>query len=419
MVPLHDEDLKRAFQLLRSTDRRRAPDFEDVAGFSEIAGSGLSEGAPRTEASATGGVSTEEQDKQARRARRDLESLLAVPGAQRREAIERARSRYRSPTFVELLLEESRRAIRHDAKEALNLASLVPVAIQCMAEDTNPHWAFKIQALAAAHEANALRILGDLEGADRQIQDLRRRLARSPMLSSSELGEIANIEAALRFVQRRYAEAEVLVDRAARHYRLAENVRGLAQALIQKGNLYFHQGRFPAALTTYSEASPLLDPEEEPFLAECIVTGRVLTNCELGEFDDAQELLMTNRSLYESRDAYGTTQFRGLQGRIALGLEQWHDAEIAYSDCRDGHLATGRFHDATLASLDVARAMLQQGKLAEVTTMAAEILEIFKARGAEQEVLGAMVLIQEAAASRSLSLTLLAKARKRLEQRRS
>jgi hypothetical protein len=46
-----------------------------------------------------------------RRAERDLQEILSLPASERAVRIERARTRFRSPALVRLLLEESRRSI--------------------------------------------------------------------------------------------------------------------------------------------------------------------------------------------------------------------------------------------------------------------------------------------------------------------
>lgn len=420
-----EKSLREAFSVLRGTDHRRAPGFETVL---NRLGESSEERVPTHDAEALAvrdlealrSLSPEDRRlRQARRkARRDLRSLLEHPVETRRSTIENARTRYRSPAFVEILVEESRRLVRHDPRAAEGLAALVPVAIHWMTGEVDPTWAIQLRALAMAQEANALRVAGSLAAADRRFADLRCHLTDHPPLCSADLGQLASLEASLRYDQRRYPEASRLLDRAIFHYRLAQDSQGMARVLIQKGHLDFDEGRLDEAQAAYSHGLSLLDPEIDSFLVQASVTGQVNTFCELEAFETAAALLEAHRGLYADRDLYTSAVARGLEGRIAMGRGQWEVAESAFSDCRDSYLAVGREHDATLACLDLAHSLLEQGKSSQVTLMAAEILEIFRARGTDPETLSALLLIHRAAASQTLTKALLTKTYRRLKAQR-
>jgi len=372
-------------------------------------------GIPGHEELAEQEVRLKEFRKERRSARRDVKELLQLAPDARRARIENARSRFRSQVFVELLLEEARIQVRQDVKTSIDLASLVPVAVHWMAGAVAPDWAFRITCMASAVKANAVRISGEMAVADQCFSDLRRRIRRNPVLRSADLAEITTGEAALRYEQRKYDDAERLLDKAILHHRLAGNTRGLAQALILQGQVHSARQVFDQANRCYAKVVALLEPEEEPFLVQCAVTGQVNCLCGLGDYDGAEELLDAHRGLYQGNDRYRTAALRGLEGEIAIGRGLWATAAASYTECRDGCLEIGRDHDATIACLQIARAMLEQGQIEQVLTMATEVLEIFRARGAEQEALSALILIQEAAASRTLTAAILNKVRRQLE----
>lgn len=353
--------------------------------------------------------------KKRRNARQDVTSLLRMAPESRRSKIENARTRFRSRLFVEMLLEEARNRVRQDARDSADLAALVPVAVHWMAGKVEPDWAFRVTSLATAIEANALRIAGELAAADQLFHDLARRIRRNPTLNSGDLAEITTKKAALRSEQRQYDEAERLLDKAILHHRLAGNTQGLAQALILLGQVHSATEAFDRANRCYAKVIAMLDPDEEPFLVQCAVTGQVNGLCDLKSFDQAEALLEAHRDLYEGHGSYPCAVLRGMEGEIASGRGLWHSAEVAHTEAKAAFLEIGREHDATLACLHVARAMMEQGKIDQVTKMATEVLEIFRARGAEQEALSALILIQEAAASRTLTTAILRQARKRLE----
>lgn len=107
-------------------------------------------------------------DRENQRARRDLDEILSWPHEEREERIKRARSRFRSPVLVKLLLEESRRSL---PSEALHLAEMARVVV-----NRNPRMSsyFDLYALATAHIANACRASGDLRAAHQVFTAVRR-----------------------------------------------------------------------------------------------------------------------------------------------------------------------------------------------------------------------------------------------------
>lgn len=150
-----------------------------------------------------------------REARRDLRRLLAVPRSEREGKIERARKRFRSRAFAELLLEESRGRVGDEPREAESLASLVPRVLHWMAGEARHPWAGELRAAAAARRADALRRAGDPEGAEEAFTELRRHLLSQPVHDAATLAEVCELEAALRVDQGRLDDAGRLLDRAA------------------------------------------------------------------------------------------------------------------------------------------------------------------------------------------------------------
>jgi len=86
----------------------------------------------------------------ARRAREDLKLLLAMPRDERRQRVERARTRMRSRAFVELLVAEAEERLAHSADEAAHLASLVFPALDRREGRVERPWARELVARADA-----------------------------------------------------------------------------------------------------------------------------------------------------------------------------------------------------------------------------------------------------------------------------
>ena len=252
----------------------------------------------------------------ARRAREDVARLRRLPAARWPATVARSKTRFRSRAFVLLLLDESKRAVRTAPHEAAAFAALVPLALDQRKGREAMAWARELRALAAAHHANALRIAGDLPGADREFAALRKELQRTSPASADTDAEIASLEASLRIDQRRFDDAERLLVGAARG---AERLAG--RIFVKHANLLMTLGHAEHALDRFERAAATLDPASEPHLHLCIVTGRVNCLCDLDRYREAGRLLAAERAAYlDAGDIYSSANYTAFQARVNLGL---------------------------------------------------------------------------------------------------
>jgi len=328
-------------------------------------------------------------------------------------------NRFRSRAFILLLIEEARTLVRSKPEQAASLAALVPIALDQVPGRENAVWAQELLIRGEAHHANALRVAGDLPGAERRFDALRRKLKTGALTSISLRAEITSLDASLRVDQRRIAEAELLLDDAASAFRRAGDVVGLARTRIKQAGVIWTEGRPADVLRILSEAADHLAAASQPvdqYLQLCTITWRVLALCELERFPAANDLLQDRRRDYEtSGDPYSMAVLRGLEGRIALGMGDLVGAKTAYVACRDGYLALGRYHDAALACLDIADTLLAERNSGELRELAASLLPLFQSRGAERETLASLRLLAEAVQAESLTTALLAELRRKLD----
>lgn len=87
---------------------------------------------------------------QARLAREDLNRLLRLPQGDWKRRVERARTRFRSRAFAQLVLRECQQRLGSEPSEAAALAELVPVALHWATEDRNLPWAEELVARSKA-----------------------------------------------------------------------------------------------------------------------------------------------------------------------------------------------------------------------------------------------------------------------------
>lgn len=365
-------------------------------------------------------VDAEEED--ARRRRRDRRriceekwELLRTPPQERIAKVTRARSRFRSLFLAEMLIDECRQLVLTDPAEARSIVELVPHVLAWTADDFSVPYAPVLLARASAHRANALRIAGDLHGAERAFIALRRTLAHEPLEDPRAVAEVASLEASLCIGQRRFEDAAEYLAQATRAAHHAGDPGLRARIYIQRANLMQVQGRTEAISPLLDHAASLLDPTEDPHLFLCTVTGRVNSLCDLGRPEEARHLLTTHLDDYEaSENPYTGAIYRFLEGRCALALDDT-SAVDSFAASRDAHLALGRSYDAALASLYLAEALFVFGRTRDLQELAASLVTIFRSHRVGGETLAALRLLARAVASQAVNRQLFSRLREKLD----
>src|SRR5262245_13198885 len=198
-----------------------------------------------------------------RRALDDLLVLAALPIGKRLATVQRARSRYRGPRLVRLLLAEGRRLLHDDPGAAYEFAALA----LAVADRTNPP--FELAALAAAAMANARRASGELREADEHFDYARMIAERERVTDPGTLAELDDLEASLRKDQRRFDRAELLLSRALVLYNLAGLSGRLAQATVSLADVHFYAGDLKRAIATERIALGSISADITPYLYLC------------------------------------------------------------------------------------------------------------------------------------------------------
>lgn len=333
------------------------------------------------------------------RARRDLLELLSLIPEERKRRVEQARSRFRSPALAKLLLAESRRCPH---SEAFHLAELARTVV-----NRNPRMLeyFDLYALATACMANACRAGGDLRSADQLFVVVRQIMAEHGVTDPAIVARVDDLLGSLRKDQRRFAEAERLLRRAAMLFGLIRAWDDVARVTVKLGITYRLQGNLPRAIDTTRSALELLGPEADLKLHVAGHYNLILQMVEAGRFEEAAEFLEADAGLFARvQEPWLQIRLLWLRGDIASGRGDLAAAEEAYLGARDGFIAQGIGYDAAIVSLDLAVLYLRQGRMADVRRIAEEMLPVFQAQDVHREALAALALFQEAARQERLSL---------------
>lgn len=326
-------------------------------------------------------------------ASRQLAELLALPAGERVRAIEHSRTRWRSPAFAHLLVEEARERVRRSTREARELLDLVNVVLLWTPGAHRAEWARSLKVRAEAHRANVSRVAGDLPAAERAFLALRRRLRLESVADPGVDAEVASLEASLRWDQRRYAEAVELLDGAVLVYEAVGEREGLARVLIKRASVVQGLDRGEDALADLARARGLLDPKAQTFLYLCTIVAEAALLLDEERPEEAERLLAeTGGAFAAARETWWTLRFQHLEGRTALGRGDLGRAERRLGEAREGFLAQGLPQDTANASLDLALVHLHQGRTEEVHRLCAEIAPYFQGCGVERDALATLAL---------------------------
>jgi tetratricopeptide (TPR) repeat protein len=336
------------------------------------------------------------------RAERDLQDLLPLPPDERSRRIERARSRFRGPALVKLLLEESRRCIPARPGEAFRFADL---ARQIANRSPQEPEYFELYVLATSSMANACRVENDRRMADQLFALARQVITEHGVTDPEVVARVDDLLGSLRKDQRRFPEAERLLKRAAAQFSLIQAADDAARALIKLGDTYELAGSLDRAIETTRSALALLGPESEPRLHLCARFNLAQQLVHAGQYEEASARLEEDEELFRGfPELWTQLRIVWLRGDIAAGQGDLDAAERSYLTAREGFVAQGSGYDAAMVSLDLAVLYLRRGRAAEVRRIAEEMLPIFQAQDIHREALAALTLFQEAARRDQLTI---------------
>lgn len=351
-----------------------------------------------------------------RAARRDLAALLELPPQRREGRIARARTRFRSRALAELLLAECRRQGRTEPETARQLAELVPAVLAVVPGAEGAAWAAALSHRAAAWRANALRLVGRLQEADRVISGVRAGLAREAIDDAILHADVCSLEASLRIDQGRLRDARQLLDRAVLLFR-QEGERGeVARVLMKRGIVERREGEAATAIATQREVLALLDPADDSYTKVTALSNLALALCDAGRFAEASAVIAAHEPLYRRHDSPRWRVKEGvLRGRIAHGLGRARQAERLFRAARERAMEQRDFFTASLASLELATLFLEEGRSHELREVAALLGPVFEAHDLRQEATAALLLFTRAALSEEITAETVRRLRWKIE----
>lgn len=355
-----------------------------------------------------------------RRAGEEVEALLAFPKEERREAIQRARQRFRSPAFAQQLVDRSFAALPQDPPGALEFATLALT----VAEESGCRGMGAVHVLALAHQGNALRALGRLPDAGRCFERAR-RLIRHGVGSGDRLevitdpavyATVAWSEGVYHRELGRWESAEERLNRAVMFFAMARDPESVQKVVLSLSVVYLRSGNVDDAIEAVVNVLQELKEEDDPGLYWRTRFNYASYLVEAGHYETAQQELAACLSAPGfPRDAFMRRRVQWVGGRIDLELGDLAAAESKLAAVRAGYLEEGSGINMAQASLDLGLVYLAQGRTAELKRVAEELTLIFHANDIHSETMRALMLFQEAVRQERVTAINLLRLRKHLE----
>lgn len=334
-------------------------------------------------------------EKARKAAERDVRDLLRLPHDARLARIGRSASRFRGPLLASMLLDECRTSMPGDLARAREMAEMAEAVLRRSPDGPGVTDA---SVRTAAYLANLSRMEGDPQEAQRRFHYARYLIRHAGVTDPRLLAEVDSCEAVLFLDQRRFPEAEELLNRSVTLYSVAGERSEAVRPLLSLGLAHYHRGNYAKAIEVTQEAAGLTSPERNLRLYLSARHNLAVYLCEAGKYQAAAEAVREDQALYaQFPDDWTGLRLRWLEGRIALGLEDLEEAEEAFSETRAGFIEAGSGYDAALVSLDLALLYVGQGRTDEIKRLAEEMLAIFQAEEVHREALAAVLLFHEAA----------------------
>jgi len=337
-----------------------------------------------------------------RNARRDFEEILSLPLEARAGRLARAQSRFRSPSLVRFLLDESRRRLPGQPAEAFHYAELARTVA-----NRNPAMPefYELYVLATVTMGNACRVRNEAAKADELFALARQIMDKHGVTDPAVIARVDDLVGSRRKDQRRFPEAEKLLKRAAVLYGLARFSEDQARVLINLADTYCARGSLSEAIETVQSALGHLGPQSDPFLRLCAHYNLAFYLVAAGRLDEAADQLEADEPLYRRfPEPWAQLRLLWLQGDIAAGRGDLVTAEQLYRQTREGFIAHRMGYDAAMVSLDLAILYLRDERLVDVQQLAEEMLPIFQAQNVDREILASLRLFQEAGRRQELTI---------------
>lgn len=293
------------------------------------------------------------------------------------------------------LLEEVRKALRHDPGEAVGLAHLAWMIAQHLDPEVYGDAHVRdFQGAAAAQLGNAKRLYGDLRGAEEDLDRAEELLS----LGTGDPQEIANllsIRASLKTDLGCFEDAAVFLRKAAVCARQIGDKHLEGKLLIAwSSSIGFVDPQ--RALELAQRGLAKLEEGADPHLELGARHLQAVWTNELGRTAEARRILETCRPLY-ARFSDPVTQGRllRLEGLLARSEGNLEEAERYSRELTVLYERHGFHFDLALAAVDLAEVLSLEGRLGEAAEILRDLYPLLEAWQLHADILRSWLVLQE------------------------
>lgn len=349
-------------------------------------------------------VRGEARDRDRSRAPKLYTELMRHP-VSRQQALIKRTWRFKNYVFAEYLVEQAKIEVFEDPSRAEDLGRLaLVVAEQLEGSHYGDLLVNDLKTRAWAEIANSLRVQTDLRAADEALASAREQFEQGTGDILLE-ARLITIEGSLRREQRRFDEADEMLQRAYSIYNEADEDHLVGRTLLLMSKLEAEKGEPEKALARLDEAEPLIDAERDPAMLLSLESNRVSCLHTAGRAVEAKKLLPGLRNLTaEHGGQMDEIRLRWLSAVIERDLGNLKEAEKELAAVSSGFADRRIAYEAALASLDLAAVFAQQGRNGEVKELAEEMLPIFRSRDVHREATAALLVFHKAAMAESVTV---------------
>jgi len=307
------------------------------------------------------------------------------------------------------LLEASQQEQPQDPERSIALAGVAAeVTSELFREEPDEGLVALYFARAASLEANAYRLQGNLETAEKAAQRASYYLAWP--FDSWDRAVFCRVLGLLRWEQGRLDEAAALLRQAAREFseQCLPEEEGASQVLVGLLSLERHETEMAIRLLQSGRAT--LDPEERPWLTVRAGLSLAQALAEIGHHNRAAGVLDETRWHYaRASEEREQVSIYWLEGKVCARLGRREEAGNLLAAVRLQFIGERRLPETLLSSLDLAALLMEEGRAAELPALLREIevafgldetaIEVTKAmRGFVAEIAGLRIVPPEALA---------------------
>ncbi|MCP4545430.1 MAG: helix-turn-helix transcriptional regulator [bacterium] len=338
-------------------------------------------------------------------------ALRSQPPEEQRNLL-RYSIRCASPALFHLLGEKSLEEGRVDRQRGIELAELSIDSLEAN-EALLGDAAADLRALGWARLANARRLAHDFLGAETDIARAEKEWdAPRPLRNHAIEGEICDLKASLRIVQRRFLQAIALLDRSIGLCRVFGRPEVLVRSLIQRAKIYDFRCEHDKAVLDLKEAIQVLKTNKNPYLQLIAWSNLATSQVWAGKYEEALGALPRVKALCaEFGDASKHHQVEWLEGLAKQGLDELETAEDLLKKARCGFTELNEPDYAAAVSLDLAILYMQQGRFESVLILTSQAIQFFDAHIIHPDAVAARNLLREAIAANQFTTDILSQAR--------